>query len=143
MAIFNSVNKYSSKASNLEHNQTNIIKIVLLENDEELELKCEKLAEELAEKVSTIDLKQPRKRKRTEKGRDWDETVEKELAPSKQIIVDEQSVAQPSPNQIANEETPSPKGIIADKPRKTARKQKIVDEASTKKKTASKGENRR
>ena len=56
------------------------------------------------------------------------------MAPPKQIIVDEQSVAEPSPDQISNEEISSPKGIVADKPRKTAPKQKIVDKASTKKK---------
>lgn len=73
-------------------------------------------------------------KERTEKGRDWDETVEKKLAPPKQITVDEQWVAEPSPAQISNEEIPCPKGIIADKPRKTAPKQKIVDKASKKKK---------
>lgn len=56
------------------------------------------------------------------------------MAPPKQIIIDEQWVAEPSPAQISNEEIPCPKGIIADKPRKTAPKQKIVDKASKKKK---------
>ena len=86
----------------------------------------------MAEKGSTIDPKQPQKRKRTEKGRDWDETVEKELAPPKQTIIDVPSAAESASK--SDFQTPSPQEIIADKPRKTAPKKKIVDEASTKKK---------
>lgn len=95
----------------------------------------------MAEKGSTIDPKQPRKRKRTEKGRDWNETVEKELAPPKQTIIDVPSAAEPSPK--SDFQAPSPQEIIADKPRKTAPKKKIVDKASTKKKPPANKKNRR
>lgn len=55
------------------------------ENNEELELKCVKLAEELATKSSDVSDRRGRKRKRTEKGRDWDrETSVSEEQPSRQ-----------------------------------------------------------
>lgn len=56
------------------------------------------------------------------------------MAPPTQNRVDEQWVAEPSPDQISKEEIPSSKGIIAEKPRKTASKPNIVDKASKKKK---------
>ena len=81
----------------------------------------------MAVKGSTIDPKQPRKRKRTEKGRDWDETVEKELVPPKQTIVDVPSATEPSSR--SDFQTPSPQEIVV-----AASKKKNVDKASTKKK---------
>lgn len=55
------------------------------ENNEELELKCVKLAEELATKSSDVSDRRGRKRKTTEKGRDWDrETSVSEEQPSRQ-----------------------------------------------------------
>ena len=86
----------------------------------------------MAQKGSTIDPKQPRKRKRTEKGRDWDETVEKELLPPKQTIVNVPSAAEPPSR--SDFQTPSPKEIVVEKPRKTAPKKTAVDKAPTKKK---------
>ena len=55
------------------------------ENNKELELKCVKLAEELATRSSDVSDIRGRKRKRTEKGRDWDrETSVSEEQPSRQ-----------------------------------------------------------
>ena len=55
------------------------------ENNEELELKCVKLAEELATRSFDVGDRRGRKRKRTEKGRDWyRETSVSEEQPSLQ-----------------------------------------------------------
>lgn len=113
-----------------------MINIPLSENNEELELKCEKLAEEMAERSSTSGEKRSRKRKRTEKGQDWDESIEKELAPPKQIAIEQPSVSEPSPKQVVDTEVPTQTGIVADKHGKNAPKQKNVVKPSTKKKSA-------
>lgn len=57
-------------------------RITLSENNEELELMCAKLAEEMAEKSAIVGQKKGCKRKRTEKGRDWDKEIGEETAQS-------------------------------------------------------------
>ena len=105
-----------------------------LENNEELEIKCEQLAEEVTATAS----KQARKRKRTEKGKNWDESIEKEMTP-KQYAVDHSLATDAFQEQNVDTEVSTPAGIIiADKPKKTAPKQKKVDKPSTKKKSSAK-----
>lgn len=106
-----------------------------LENDEELEIMCQKLGEEAA----ATDLKQARKRKRTEKGKTWDESIEKDMTPPKQYAVDHSLAMDSSREQNVDTEVSTPAGIIiADKPKKTAPKQKKVDKPSIEKKSSAK-----
>ena len=64
-----------------------IIHIVLSENNEELELMCVKLAEEMAEKSTDVGDRQNRKRKRTAKGRDWDVEINRETSSGEKPFV--------------------------------------------------------
>ena len=50
------------------------------ENNEELELLCVKLAEEMAAKATDVGDRKNRKRKRTAKGRDWDVEINRETS---------------------------------------------------------------
>lgn len=88
------------------------------------------MAEELDEKSQASldkDTKEPRKRKRTEKGRSWDETVEHETVIAKKLIVDQPSERGHSSTQaIVQEETSLPKETVsADKPGGKSKKKPV------------------
>ena len=94
------------------------------ENNEELELKCVKLAEELATRSSDVSDRRGRKRKRPEKGRDWDrETSVSEEQPSRQPSSSEEK---------ANDKKQENKSIKKKSPKKkkgeTSNKQKRAKE---------------
>lgn len=96
---------------------------------------CQKIGEEAA----ATALKQAHKRKRTEKGKTWDESIEKDMTPPKQYAVVHSLAMDSSREQNVDTEVSTPAGIIiADKPKKTAPKQKEVDKPSIEKKSSAK-----